>query len=1122
MSTLSFCGKDHENWCTRCAFQVVKYLRGQVGQDGLSEVLTFLTGCDSDYHSYWASPIRVLADQAISKNKNQYDFDSEDGTDLYAVDWNDETNRRVMSTGTNCNQVVLAMLLDLTVNEVQRSRYFDSSWAFYNVLDDVEVTYSEASMLVIRNTNRVQEIFTPSARNMLYNIDTVEALAHWQDVVDTLRMKRILVTMLKAELFRKIVLGQIVVAEPSTVITRQQLLWADIWSAIFLLFEFTSQLVSEFWNTIGLMEGTRVQVYIETCIIALWIWAFFKITRMSYSFVISTKEWLMVKYTIKNSEIKGENRFLSKRVTSDGYLYEFVVNNKLVVVPGPNDEIKTMRVEEMALPGSELYPSSSRNVGAILVATEGTELTVVGCFFRLGEFLITAKHVANAVNSGIADVYLANIKEGKRGLFRINSEKVYKIGRQYFDIETNQFDKEFDVFAKKLLPKIWSQVGVNVSSTKTRSFYQQTVSAVGFVDGLLVTSAGKTIDSSGPMELHHTASTNKGFSGSPLYSGNSVVGMHIASDINKNVALRIELIRYVLERNNESNHTDDNDILFDFKFKGLSHERLDWDEDDYVMFDTKGRVTYRTREEEEEDGIDEDWHAFNASTYRGKNHTYRDESADVPSSGIRRLPDEKPVHCLETPEDNKEICRYLESKEDELVKLGFRNDEYSWPDVNPKSEYVSCLKHLQLYHKRVQSIEQPPNQKELDRVVNLLIRQMQNNKYEAPKNYKSRENLKRILHSSMVKDGKSPGQPYQEMGLMTNGVVLKHYGIDGFIDVIKDKWDEDYFIKLFPKLEPNKTKKLKEEMMRVICGMPLHKMVKHQSIFENFRTAVANNWEQSPIKYCFSPLVPGHIKSVAKTFKNRAVYGSDKKNWEYNCFKWIYDVAKETIVELAVQPADMDDNEFEEYKNDVCKSMDEVSTNSKYRCSNGKVVQSIHEGIMKSGTLMTIDVNSIGQVAVDNLVLMRMGYTDKQILNDFIIVAGGDDVLQSFPEEFDTETYLKIAKQLGFELSDFEITKSFNGCEFFSNRFYITQGIWQFKPVRFTKHIYNLRKTTLDNLAMSLSSHMLNVSWDREKYAFYERMYRDFRKEYPALFPVKLVHSIKHNQYKLIGVDVDC
>jgi len=264
--------------------------------------------------------------------------------------------------------------------------------------------------------------------------------------------------------------------------------------------------------------------------------------------------------------------------------------------------------------------------------------------------------------------------------------------------------------------------------------------------------------------------------------------------------------------------------------------------------------------------------------------------------------------------------------------------------------------------------------------------------------------------------------------------------------------------------------------------------------------------------------VPGHIKHLAETFDDE-INSSDKACWDFSMYMDFFQGAAEVIKELAVQPDGMTDEEFETYKRHVDLMTDKAGKNSRYRCTNGKVFKSQHDDIMKSGWFMTIDYNSMSQIVLDVAIKIVMGYSDDEICK-MKIVAGGDDVLQQFPKGFDKKKYISIAADLGFELSDFEVTKSFDGCEFFSNRFHKRDGVWTFVPERFTKHVEKLRKVKLDDLSGALSSHMMNFAWNTKKFAYFEKMYKVLRKEHPDKFPLSRLVSQRMLQNKLTGCEI--
>jgi len=266
----------------------------------------------------------------------------------------------------------------------------------------------------------------------------------------------------------------------------------------------------------------------------------------------------------------------------------------------------------------------------------------------------------------------------------------------------------------------------------------------------------------------------------------------------------------------------------------------------------------------------------------------------------RKLSPMPPVHCAKVPLANPEVVGYFEEKDEEVTSLGFVKGEQEWPEMNPATEERSLVEHLKLYGSRVKSITGTPTSDEKSRVVRLLSRKLEHNKYEPTVGYKNSDNLLRIIDSNLVNEKKSAGAPYQSEGMATNGDVLKKLGKQGLVDRVLHDWNDEFMVKWFLKAEPNKKKKLEKHMPRGVAGFPIHKMIKNQAIFRPMLENAVENWKMSPVKYAFSPGNPGHCEHLDSLFEGRHVYESDKSNWDFNMFPYFFEVLSELVVELAV------------------------------------------------------------------------------------------------------------------------------------------------------------------------------------------------------------------------------
>lgn len=850
---------------------------------------------------------------------------------------------------------------------------------------------------------------------------------------------------------------------------------------------------------------------------------------------------LFIRYLLKRRsmevtlvEKKQDNttKFVGTDITQAGVVYKFTVDGVLHHCLAEESGV-ARHEEEMSMPGSDYYPSKKRAVAAVLVSTDSSDLQQIALAWRLNGCLVTARHVANGLSAGTANIYIAPIRSNGKN-FEIDRKKIWCAPEGFFDLDENIVtDQALDVYMKQLSAAQWSQIGLAEVSTKLVSLYKQHICAVGFGDkGLLVTSVGTTQPGSGAKELWHTASTRKGFSGGPLFCGNSVVGLHVAGSSDKNIAIRIEVLKDVVRATCESNTSEEETYGRDWKFHGRSAKFEELDDGRFAVLTDDGGCSYGwTRrqiterwigafdvDEKEEDRKQD---AILAQCF----HNYNDESADLDKGKdlgfCWQLPSEKQGCGPTNPKPNPAIVQYLEEKMPELEKLGYQPGIFEYPDMSAESEERSVLNHLKLFDERAAMVKEPPTEKEMFRLVALVSKQLEANKFEPDSGYKTVEGLQRIINSSLIKPGKSSGYPHCTNGLPTNQQVIAAMGDAGLAQTTLNEWNESFDLKAFNKSEPTKKSKLAQGMPRIIVGLPLHKLLKHASVFKNLAFSMTDNWKKSPVKYAFAHGNAGHIENLAQWLGRGKLQESDKKNWDYMFQEWCFVACRKIVQELAVRPLNMPEEEFAQYLVDVEAAFAEICVNSRYRTSSGHVYSPKANGIMKSGWFLTIVVNSMAQITLNTLVLMRLGCTDEEILDKHKIVAGGDDVLQTL-DGIDLVEYAKIAARLGMPIEEFVERESFAKCEFFSHEIMLDEltGSWKFLPVRFSKHIENLKKVKTEDLPQALRSAMGNWRWGRKEFDFFENMYKSFRLKEPAVFPLSNLETRQRWINRQLGYEV--
>jgi len=307
-------------------------------------------------------------------------------------------------------------------------------------------------------------------------------------------------------------------------------------------------------------------------------------------------------------------------------------------------------------------------------------------------------------------------------------------------------------------------------------------------------------------------------------------------------------------------------------------------------------------------------------------------------------------------------------------------------------------------------------------------------------------------------------------------------------------------------------------MIRNIASFPCHKTLKHAAIFVNMNKKFVEKWKESPVKYAYNPLVPGASKHVWDTLSGGMVDDSDKKAWDFNFLEWIVKVLVLVMVGLSDRPEEWTEEQYVSFVDDAKKAIYEVFTDNVYVTSDGTQFKVNLVGIMKSGWFNTISGNSLGQVICHVMSLMMMGYSAEEIQRDFVFMAGGDDVLQRFPKNFDREKYFSMMKNLGIVVTERKTHASMEGVEFFSNKFTKKDGVVQTIPVRFSKHVLTLLYTDEKNLAQTIQSHLTNYCFSSRHFTWFAKLWNLKAKERPDLFKDWTLPTRDSIRFRVLGM----
>lgn len=875
----------------------------------------------------------------------------------------------------------------------------------------------------------------------------------------------------------------------------------------------------------------------ELALVLPILWWFYKRTTFEHNLVAP--------------KVRLADRFLGQLLGEKGMEYRVRVDGRELVLSA--DEETCLHQDEMAMPNSEYFPCRAQPIGAILVTTDDKDVQIFGVFWRMDEYLVTARHCSNTLYQSTAKVYLASIKPTSKGNFVVDRSNMYRADEQFFSPENNVIASyDVDAFATELTPGQWSTIKVTKASTKVRSCYGQQIQSHGFTpDGLLVAASGKTLPDSGHEVLHHTASTQKGFSGSIICCGGSVVGMHVSAAGDHNVAIRKELIQFLIDQGtgleantkNKKKYTyadasykemyrqnkwrggvanlkqmrdgkfaivlDNGEATFGWDIQGLvecfgltGDRRRDEDYFEDMIMDTmsKGRhVTFdddRYRRNENAD----------VKTSKAKRPTQarKKNVAKATSNSFTVVEGLKPVHGPSVPTPKPEAVQVIEELKERIDSLGYEEGAFRHPEMTPQAERKSLEKHLDLYEKRHGSITHEPTVDEIARCSSLTAQMLQPASFIPDEHYDQLEGVSDIIHSSIINPGKASGYPHCSQGMPLNKQVLANFGEKGFAQLVINEWRKERIEgKVLIKGEPTKAKKLDSGMPRIVINLPLETTVKHASVFKNLLINIVKQWKKTPVKYAFAPGNPGHIEHLASWLPGK-VWESDKSNWDYMMFPWIVTACRDTVKHLAVRHPNWDENRYRGYLADVDDCFEDIFSKVVYRTSDGAVYTPKHSGIMKSGWFFTIGGNSIAQINVHVMTCIRMGLTDEEILA-LVIIAGGDDVNQQ-PVPGGVEKYVAAAKTLGVDMEIHE-RESMYESEYFSSDLRMGPDGPEFFPKRWTKHIEHLKVVKLEDLADALVSHMENYRHDVLKFTLLEDMYHKLRDKHPAEFPVAKLNA---------------
>lgn len=342
----------------------------------------------------------------------------------------------------------------------------------------------------------------------------------------------------------------------------------------------------------------------------------------------------------------------------------------------------------------------------------------------------------------------------------------------------------------------------------------------------------------------------------------------------------------------------------------------------------------------------------------------------------------------------------------------------------------------------------------MERTVTIILRWLASCWFELPEDFLTYSHFRRVLENVEMRS--SPGVPLLFYG-STNGALLKNTDGTWNESRVQMIWmmvqeqmrvRQSHPIRLFVKPEPHKKSKLEQGRFRLIYSVSLIDTLIDQMLFSSFSDVLMKRFCRIFTMVGWSPYEGGWRLIDQKGF------GYDKSAWEYTAPKWLFDVALDVIEALNLRPDQS--TCYGTWRELARWRFQELFGTPEFQLTNGMRFRQCVQGLMKSGTFLTILLNSIGQAIVEVSSSLEAG-----VGIDYLLKAMGDDTIQ--PKQIGPEQ-LKRIEEYGILIKEPEIGE-FCGMKFVGGN--------RVEPVYRGKHLANLRVLDDLNAVETLQSYQL-------------------------------------------------
>lgn len=375
-----------------------------------------------------------------------------------------------------------------------------------------------------------------------------------------------------------------------------------------------------------------------------------------------------------------------------------------------------------------------------------------------------------------------------------------------------------------------------------------------------------------------------------------------------------------------------------------------------------------------------------------------------------------------------------------------------------------------------------PNEGEMRWTTYQLERLYASAKWNLPLDFLEESHFLRVVYRK-VKMQSSPGFPLM-CQFPTNADV---FGFDGLLcdparlrmvySMVKDRIN-DYeagvkaadVIRLFIKPEPHKKDKIRQRRWRLISSVSLVDQLVDQMLFADGNDAELDNHTSLPVKIGWAPQHGGFTQLQGQL--GRGPYlNVDKSSWDWGMDIWVVDVFRDLRNRLCLN---RDEERFKRWENLVAVRLTSLYRDAKFMLSDGRVYEQQIPGLQKSGSVLTLSLNSMAQIAL-HLLASRRANVDWRNLP----VSIGDDTTQRVPERL--SDYLKQLSKLGCQIKG--NPQPSDEIEFAGHIICGNSCV----PMYTAKHYFSLLYAEEEVLAETLESYMRLYALDSERCSIIRR-----------------------------------